>query len=258
VDLRTAWFIPSSTVSAEALCPSILSDVKTKFASADEWDSYPLGTGDGFTDLTRISGPFQTSSGKDSTVQVLADNPREFVVSSPDGTRLFAYFRNSPGCGGACATEQVEVSEQESQKRPSSDRSSGDSQSAETPAAKSWTIYKAAGGEHYVIGVVDEHLQAYKVALPRKWKLSCDIALQPNRLRESVEPAMRNALKSLDALRLATGGLSRGAGDCGSMHTADCWASDLGDALTQALYRPWALSNRDGVDRLLDAIRQPS
>jgi hypothetical protein len=91
------------------------------------------------------------------------------------------------------------------------------------------------------MGVVQAHLQAYKIRPPQSWRLSCDIALTPDRLRESTDRTVQTALKSVDALNVAIQGLSRGAGDCGSMHTAFRWRQNVEDALHQALYRPWSL-----------------
>ena len=116
---------------------------------------------------------------------------------------------------------------------------------ASTPPASSWTIYKATSGAHYAIGFVDGHLHAYMITVPKRWQQSCDVALVPEGLRESADPAIQEALKAVDALNVAVRGLTRQEGACGSMHTASRWSGYVKDALEQTLYRPWALRAPD-------------
>lgn len=224
LNLKSPWFSPSSTIDADAICASILSGVREHFKSSDDWDSYPAHSSELF--IERI------------------DNPRESPLIDSDGARLYAYFQNINGCGGACETAQVLVSDEpfpEGRFSRSDLESLDDSQIASTPQAPTWNIYKANSGLHYVVGVVDRHLQVYKVTAPREWRKSCDIALAPERLRDSTDLGVRAAVQSLDALNAAVHGLTRGAGNCGSMQTAGRWNALVEDSLEQTLYRPWAL-----------------
>jgi hypothetical protein len=172
-------------------------------------------------------------------------NPRQLALVAPSGTRLYAYFRNISGCGGACETEALLVSDQPFPMHGPGHSDQSGSRIASTPVALAWTLYKAANGAHYAMGIVERHLHAYLIAAPKSWRRSCDIALTPERLRGSTDPAVQEALKSLDALNVTIQGLTREEGNCGSMRTASRWRGYVTDALDETLYRPWALPVSD-------------
>ena len=74
-----------------------------------------------------------------------------------------------------------------------------------TPVADSWTLYRAGSGTWYAAGIVADHLQLYAITPSPQWRLSCDVALAPYRLRESTDPAVQSALKAVDAFGAAVG-----------------------------------------------------
>lgn len=101
--------------------------------------------------------------------------------------------------------------------------------SAQTPEAEAWTLYRAGSGAWYTAGIVDQHLQLYALTTPQQWRLSCDLALAPYRLRQSLDPAARTALSAIDALHSAAR----------SLGASECRHDFAVQTLEQTLYRPW-------------------
>lgn len=230
VDIQRAWFKPKLTVDADPICNTLLSATRTKFLSVDSQYGDLVG-------FTRIAGAFQNNNDPNSGVRFLADDPRQFIFTSSTGSKLFGYFMNIGGCGGACETEQLLISDEKFPKG-APDRKSA----ASTPAAPGWSLLKDHNGSLYAQGVVDGHSQLFRIVSPKNWHLSCDIALKPDNLQESNNPDVQAVVKEIGALITATGGLSRGAGDCGSMGTPWRWKNDVKENLYETIYRPWIFS----------------
>lgn len=242
LDLKSAWFTPILTINADPICESILPDIRRHFKSTESWHFGTRGTGEYFTGLKRYTG-----ADSDPTIEFYDDDSRFYDFIGPGGARLYAYFHRNPGCGGACETENVLVSD-----RPIDDDDlpaepdSRESPIRSTPVASEWAIYTAKSGDHYVMGVVEGHMDVYRIAAPHTWTQSCGIALVPERLRENTDTAIQAAAKSVDALNVAIGGLMRDEGACGTSHTLSRWAQFVTAGLEQTLYRPWALRSTEG------------
>lgn len=189
---------------------------------------------DGFT---RIPGAFQNNKDSNSGIQFLADDPRQFVFTSSNGSKLFGYFMNHGGCGGACETEQLLISDEKFPKGAPDGQSS-----AYTPAAPGWSLLKNRKGTLFAQGIVDGHSQLFRIVSPKNWHLSCDVVLKPDNLQESNNPEVQAVVNEIGALITTTGGLSRGAGNCGSMGTAWRWQNDVKKNLYETIYRPWVVS----------------
>jgi Ankyrin repeats (3 copies) len=243
LDLKSAWFMPSLKTSADGMCESILSDVQLHFKTSKHWEGNSDGSGEYFTGLKKIPGPFRNGMGSDPTVRPVADDPRTFVIDSSRATRVYAHFQNQIGCGGACDMEKVLVSE----RRLTQSESENPALFGSTPNARAWTIYKSRkSGNHYIIGIVEDQMHVYKISTPKNWRLSCEITLMPKNLRGSNDLDLQAAASAIDTLNAAVLGMSRGSGDCGSAATAVRWRDRVQHALNQTLYRPWAL--RDDRD----------
>lgn len=238
VDLSRAWFVPALVADNDPVCESVVGDVRQHFRSSDGWNLGRVRGSVSFTNLDRLAGPFQGGEPPDSRIQVMEEDPRTFRLNQPDGSTLYVHFKTNPGCGGACESEQVLVSD-----LPLFTRSSQNDKdrAATTPATGSWWLYRNDGDAHYVVGMVEGHLQVYRIVTPTRWQVSCDVAVQPDRLLDSPDPAIRTVLETLGAFKRAIEGLTRDAGLCGAMRTASRWSSYQQEALYQALYRPWAL-----------------
>lgn len=232
VDIQKAWFKPNLTVNSDPICNSLLSVTQTKFLSVDSQYNDLVG-------FKKIPGPFNNHEELEPNIQIDTDDPRQFIYRPPQGKKIFLYFKNLGGCGGACETEELHVSN----KRFSDD--STDKDGVSTPASFAWNLLKDRKGTLYVQGIVDGKLQLYRIVSPKKWRLSCAVVLQPHKLQESDDPKVQTAIKAINELIIKTNGLSRGAGDCGSMGTAWRWKNNIQDGLYQTLYRPWALSVPD-------------
>ena len=245
VDLSRAWFVPALVADNDPVCLSVLGDVRQHFRSSNSWILGRVQGSVSFTRLEPLPGPFQDAEPPDSRMQVMAENPRVFVLNEPDGSKLYVYFRTNPGCGGACETEQVLVSDQ----LPSKHSSQNDrDRAATTPATGSWSLYRTDGDARYVAGLVEGHLQVYRIVSPVRWHVSCDVALQPDRLLDSPDAAIRSVLETLRAFKRAIDGLTRGAGSCGTMRTAGRWSRNQQEALYVSLDRPWALQATTAKD----------
>lgn len=241
VDLSQAWFVPALVADNDPVCESVLGDIRQHFRSSDAWILGYVEGSVNFTNLKPLAGPFQDGRPPDPTMHVMQEDLRAFELNEPDGSKLYIFFQTNPGCGGACESEQVLVSDQPLF-RHSSQNDKG--RAATTPAAvswPSWSPYRDDGGAHFVTGLVEGHLQVYRIVSPKRWHVSCDVAVQPDRLLDSPDPAVRAVLETLDTFKRAIEGLTRGDGDCGTMHTRSRWSSNQQDALYEALYRPWAM-----------------
>lgn len=231
VDIQTAWFKPTLTANADPACGSFLAAVQAKFVSVDSNYSHLKG-------FANIPGPFQQNNAADPRLQFLPDNPRQFVFSINRGEKLFGYFQNHSGCGGACEKESVHISP-----KPIDEKNTDLSlpSIASTPLA-SWSLLKDGKGVYYVEGEVDQTLQLYRIVSPKIWKLSCEVQLKPEMPPKAPESFLQPALRAIEALNGTTGNLSRGAGSCGSSGTPWRWRNAIGDGLYETLYRPWALT----------------
>ena len=234
VDIQMAWFTPTLTVNADPICDSLLAAAQAKFVSVDSDYSRLKG-------FTKLPGPFQNNNDADPRLQFLPEAPRQFVFSVKRDKKLFGYFQNHPGCGGACERKSVHISSDPIDET-NTDLSS--SSIASTPAA-SWSLLKDGKGAYYVEGQVDRTLQLYRIVLPKTWKLSCEVQLEPEIPPKVLEAALQPALNAIEALNGKTGNLSRGSGSCGSMDTPWRWRNAIRDGLYETLYRPWALTKFD-------------
>lgn len=227
---KNIWFKPKLTINSDPYCSALLSATHAKFVSDDSDYESLVG-------FTRIEGPFQNTKKHNLKIEYLADDPRQFVLKTHNGTKLFGYFLNHGGCGGACETEQLLISNKKFIKDEIDERSA-----ASTPVSPAWNLLEDSKGALYAQGMVDGHLQFYRIVSPENWHLSCDIALKPDKPQEIADPEIQPALKSIKSLIRRTGGLSRGAGNCGSMGTAWRWQREVEARLYETLYRPWALA----------------
>jgi hypothetical protein len=226
------WFAPSLSINRNPICNSVLQAARANFrSSSSSWDGLEI------TSLSRASGPYDNGENTDPSVQIDAENPALQIIDE-HGKKLFVQFRTNPGCGGACESESLLVSDSPF----SADTESDESKVASTPAANTWSLYKSADGTHFIIGTVGAHVQVYKLVPPKAWGLSCDISVEPADPHQSTNPSVKNAVSAIDDLEAAAKNLWRSAGSCGSMGTAGRWSRDVDNALTQALYRPWALN----------------
>ena len=231
VDIQRAWFKPKLTVNADPICNTLLLATRTKFLSLDSQYGDLVG-------FTRISGPFQNNKDSNSGIQFLEDDPRQFIFTSSSGSKLFGDFMNIGGCGGGCETEKLLISDEKFPAGAPADRQS----TASTPAAPGWSLLKDHKDSLYAQGIVDGHSQLFRIVSPKNWHLSCDIALKPDNLQESNKSEVQAVVKEIKALITVTGGLSRGAGNCGSMGTAWRWQNNVKENLYETIYRPWTLS----------------
>jgi hypothetical protein len=238
VNVENAWFTPQLITNSDPMCESLQADAKDQFFSGAAWD-VPYGEAKSyFTGMMRLPRPFEGRVESSPTMQAVEGDPRQVKLLEADGSVFYLFFRTNSGCGGACETVTVLASERPF---PSPAMRASEADYASTPAAPTWIPYRLTKGDHYVIGVVDGHLQIYRTAPKNSLHLACDIAVEPDKLRETRDSAIQAALTTIDAFRDSVNGLTRGAGNCGSMGTAYRWKAEVQRELYLALYRPWAL-----------------
>lgn len=226
--LTQAWFIPSLTTNNDPECDQLLTDAKLEFATTESWTSArPF-------DFTRLKW-IDPGSGDQIAQPVDADH-RRWKFTGADGSAVFAYFAVQPGCGGACEAEYVVVAD-----TPFDERPDIKPDSPQTDAAPSWFVYNAPDGGHYLVGVVDHRLEAYRISVPGQFHVSCSIALAPDKSVRSTDPDLQTVDASMTALRITIGDIvGNGGGNCGTLKTGARELVAAREALDEALYRPWA------------------
>ena len=174
----------------------------------------------------------------------------EAIRKAAIGSRQVKIER-APGCGGACEGQEAAV------------LSSGKAVFS-TPKAPLWVEYTDGTDKDYLAGFVDNTLEVYAVARTGTEALACRVALEPD-FQKVTDSDVLGVLKAVDSLDAASIGMSRPGGFCGSLQTDGRWATNIRQALHQALYRPWAVSpwtnpgseNSYGdYDRILPQLRQ--
>jgi hypothetical protein len=228
------WFTPSLSVRTAPMCDVALKAARKHFMSSDPSDG-PLD----FDGFTLVALPYSGETKSDPKVEIDEQNPNHVTLKQPNGQVLHLSFLRNPGCGGACESQTLLVSGE-----PIDDaleyNPGNDPKLASTPPGE-WPIYKDQDGNYLAIGNVDGHLQVYALTTPEKWRLSCDVVLEPPDTHQSADVGVKNATAAIDALRAAAAELSRGAGSCGSSGTDWRWAQYQAHALAEALYRPWGV-----------------
>jgi hypothetical protein len=198
--------------------------------------------GERFPGFKGINDPHEEGGGAD-TAQVDPNDASRSIFIGPDKKRSFVSFKVVMGCGGACETVSAGVSGEP-------DGESGKEAPVSTPEAASWSIYKTDDGEHYILGIVDADLEAYRITSPKDFALSCRITLAPDERQKSADLSLRVASIAVNELNAASVGLTRSGLDCGSAAFGYRRERDVQEALTQTLYRPWLLaSSRDASPR---------
>lgn len=219
----SAWFAPTLTKRASALCDDVLRIERDRFfapaAPASQIAGLmPIGE-EGAPAAPRLDGYF-----------------REHALTLPGGTQAFLYFIRHPGCGGACEGESVAIGTA----RIVEDRLRGASdeyrQSHIVPATRQWQLYEASNGEFYLRGELDDRLQVYRAAAPAQWELTCEVSLIPDDAAYSDE--IRRALGELG---IAAAAMAGNAGDCGSLRTHSRWQAERPLRLRRALFQPWGM-----------------
>jgi len=237
-DLQHAWFRPTLKIDHDALCPSLLQDVQQIFESSRDLGEAIAQPGAlrGFV-LIRPWDPVELSA--DTAISSFGANFYPLNIVEPDGSKFLIEYHTNPGCGGACESYWVSAARQPPVAGPKTDPDADDAGSG---AAEGWNLLRSESGAHYFVGVVDEELHAYSLEKLSRAELSCRISLAPDVLGDEADPDVRAVLPALNTLHDAVRGMTRGAGNCGTMRTASRWNAEIEDAMHRALYRPWSLA----------------
>jgi hypothetical protein len=227
LDLHKGWFKPVPAKDGDPICATLATDARRYFLLAGEWSYYAAEELAAGTGLEQIAHSSEYAA--HAELRSLPDQPGQLVLERPNQPRLFLYFHDRAQCDTSCNAQRLIVSDQ----RIADTQAVAPDSTAQTPDADAWTLYRASTGAWYVAGIVDQHLQLYALATPAQWRLSCDVALAPYRLRASLDPSLHTTLGAIDRLYGSMQALSSAA-------SSDCHRnSALKKALEQTLYRPW-------------------
>jgi hypothetical protein len=228
LNLHRSWFKPVPARDADPICGALASDARRYFLTAGDWPAYAAaGMAEG-TGLVRIASRSGTAT-RVAELRTLSDDPQQLILERPNQARLFLYFTAPPDCESGCDQKSLTVADQ---------LITAQAATAQTPGAEAWTLYRAPSNAWYAAGIVEQHLQLYALTTPQQWRLSCDVALTPYRLRQSLDPTARAALAAVDALHASARSLDA---------AVPCSRKPSVQMLEPALFRPW---------QWLDASRQ--
>jgi len=233
--LTQAWFTPSLTTNNDPECDHLLTEAKLKFVTTDSWtNASPLE----FKRLKWID-----PDSHDEIAQPTDDDRRGWKFTAGGSSSVFAYFGIYPGCGGGCEREYVTVGDRPFEQPPGYKPGT-----PQTDVAPAWFAYKAPDGVQYLIGVVDDKLEAYRLTSPTQFHLSCSIALAPDKSVGNADPAFQTLAAPMRALDTTIRDMAgNGGGYCGTLKTGDRELVAAHRALEEALYRPWALPAEWGI-----------
>jgi hypothetical protein len=227
LDLHRSWFKPMPAKDGDPICGALATDARRYFRSAGGWSQYAAADLAASTGLIRVLHPSENSTNAVTELRGLTDEPAQLVLDRPDQPRLFLYFSTGSQCDSTCTGQRLVLSDQRIVRGESNAQVT-----VQTPEADAWTLYRTSSGAWYTAGIVDQHLQLYALTSPQQWRLSCDMALAPYRLRQSLDPTARTALAAIDALFSAARSLS------GKAQT-QCSRNFGVQTLEPSLYRPW-------------------
>ncbi len=89
-------------------------------------------------------------------------------------------------------------------------------------------------------------IQVFAITEPGAFRASCSISVAPS-LRESSDADVKAAVEAIDAIDRAADGISRGAGSCGSLATAERLRGYRREALRDRSLSPSAAASRIDV-----------
>lgn len=237
------WFTPWLQTNSDPVCASALQNAIERFLSPLPWSFDTVDNASmrqsTLGELRRVPSAGYSGYQSSATFEYL-EGQRQYRLTQPNGVKVYVAFQTLRGCGGACEREQVIISEQsfaggEPVEHPY----------VTTPDAFQWQFFRSSDGTYFLVAVTEGHIKAFRIVVPSRWKLSCDIAIAPEEVRKNPDPALRAVLASMDSFEIAVNGMTRDAGDCGTSATAYRWSGYRAQEYGQALYRPWSMQSPD-------------
>lgn len=235
---HSSWFAPHLVIDRDPICVRLLPVVRQKFAT--DAQRYVWNNGNSPKDFGPLNFvPLESLPGEAVANASEFDNQYPSRYVEVRGKRLYLRSLTYPGCGGGCERQSIQVADQPI---PLS-REARDELGvhiAATPSAIDWPLYEDDTGRHFALSDSDGVIQVFAITEPGAFRASCSISVAPS-LRESSDADVKAAVEAIDAIDRAADGISRGAGSCGSLATAERLRGYRREALETALYRPWQL-----------------
>jgi hypothetical protein len=234
VQVEHAWFKPILEESHDPICDEIHRDILSEFGTSLSEEVVQNGLN--VSPFARLQ-PVEISEPEIS-------GPGGYVVKTREQS-LYLQWRNFGGCGGACETMALQVS----------DSTFSDAHPvASTSAARAWGLFSNAAGDYFAAanvitygGTTQDVVEVYRLVHPSKWQRTCAIRLTPTEIEIGSAPSVAVAQQPVAALEFQVRQLMGQEGSsCGSMHTHSRWQSEVTRYAAQALYRPWAMSEETG------------
>jgi tetratricopeptide (TPR) repeat protein len=242
-EFRSTWFTPVLIESHDAVCPEVLEVARAIFPSSERYVDY-FAPRAALGPLERV--PFESLSTEQlpNASEVDARYPSPYVELK--GRRTYLRTGTFPGCGGACETQFIQVSD-EPIPLDRAARQRDKVNIVSTPYAVLWHLYRDRKGNYFAVAADSGVLHVFRIAPHEQFGEACSVSLAPP-VRNSNDADVKAALASIEALQQAAGKISGGYGSCGSMKSGHRHSGYMHDALEQALYRPWALQGSGPPD----------
>jgi len=232
---QSSWFVPSLTTNKHEVCDRLLGRVKETFFSEESFYNILNGK---YIPLAGIT-PVEYGSDPDVVMEKI-DYKNAWGAGYYQGTptimigdkKYYLHPKRTPGCGGACEGYYLAVSDQQ--------LPDDWDQLKTIPSSSEYKIFKDDKKHIWSFSIDnDVEFNAYQVKENGNVEKSCSIKLRPDDIANSTDDDVQKAMKVLNDFKLAVFGLTRGAGDCGSMRTHSRWTSAFASNLPTLLYRPW-------------------
>jgi len=237
INVQSSWFKPTIVENYDASCDVLLKDVQQKFFSSETFGAAYGVQGYGYPKTGSILN--WTILGGASSGQVEAF-----------GKTYYLDYINNPGCGGACETNQMLVSDTPFPMPRDRAYLQALAEHAPSATSDSYTMARNPDGDIYIFSIASSwdfknQILIYKLAREGRWAPACKISVAPEHLDEAAPVKQTKILDSLAALQQAVWGVMGDAGNCGSMGTLGRWREGVRESLQDVLYRPWALIEND-------------
>jgi hypothetical protein len=238
------WFEPTLSVDSEPVCGIVHQVLRERFWTDRALMSFDRRDASEFPGLTRVQLedlPFEEVPLFNPNTGTPAKGTGRQTVVQDDGQPLYVTQQWFAGCGGACESYALMVSKQPIRAGYAGYPVSGQAVSATDASLYGWAVYRDHGSALYAVSLLESTVKVYKLQDPARFAVSCQIELAPDPDAQESDAVVTYATRSLQALEQAIDGLTRGAGDCGTLITAYRWKGYVHEALRQTLHRPWAL-----------------
>ncbi|MCX2833349.1 ankyrin repeat domain-containing protein [Microbulbifer thermotolerans] len=172
-------------------------------------------------------------------------NVREELPEKIEGRSVYFARHYNPGCGGACETYQLLLSNQEIPLNRSDERYITLVQESPPASTRGTTLVQSPEEVYFGLVETNEFLTLHQAKPEGYWEEACRIRLKPKSI-DSISGLPADLILAIEQLKESQSAISRSEGNCGSSRTLDRWKYEFGNNLPLLLSRPWSLTE-DGL-----------